>query len=111
MALATAEIATAEFRTSISRSRVERVSDAVIAGYVQSLARGAHRPYNPASGPERADHAGVAELVDAPVLGAGGLTLMGVRVPPPAFGLSLLSRISGWFRPPIFYQLQRDARC
>src|SRR5207248_1809237 len=28
--------------------------------------------------------AGVAELVDAPALGAGGLTPLGVRVPPPA---------------------------
>ena len=29
--------------------------------------------------------AGVAKLVDAPALGAGGLTPLGVRVPPPAF--------------------------
>src|SRR5947209_15398902 len=28
--------------------------------------------------------AGVAKLVDAPALGAGGLALLGVRVPPPA---------------------------
>jgi hypothetical protein len=97
MALATADIGSAEFRTSVSRSRVERVSDGVIAGYIQSLTRGAHRPYNPAGGPERADHAGVAELVDAPVLGAGGLTLMGVRVPPPAFRLKRRPRNRGGF--------------
>jgi hypothetical protein len=92
MALATADIATTDFRTSSSRSRAERVGDGVIAGYIQSLARGTRRPYNPARGPERADHAGVAELVDAPVLGAGGLTLMGVRVPPPAFRLKRARR-------------------
>ena len=88
-----------DLRSPARRSRAERASDGVIAGYVHSLTRYAGRPYNPAGGPERADRAGVAELVDAPVLGAGGRKLMGVRVPPPAFRLPSLTRKDrrGWW--------------
>ena len=108
MALATTDMAHAgmallatDLRTSGPRSRAERAGDGVIAGYVRSLTRSARPPYNPANGPERTNRAGVAELVDAPVLGAGGRTLMGVRVPPPALKRKSRSQNrGGWLASP-----------
>ena len=103
MALAPTDMApvTTDLRMSASRSRAERAGDGVIAGYVRSLTRTTRPPYNPANGPERTNQAGVAELVDAPVLGAGGLTLMGVRVPPPALKRKRWSRSrGGWLAGP-----------
>ena len=103
MALATTDMAlvTTDLRTSAPRSRAERAGDGVIAGYVRSLTRSTRTPYNPADGPERTNQAGVAELVDAPVLGAGGRTLMGVRVPPPALKRKSWSRFrGGWLASP-----------
>jgi hypothetical protein len=103
MALATTDMAliTTDPRTSASRSRAGRVGDGVIAGYVRSLTRTTRTPYNLADGPERTNQAGVAELVDAPVLGAGGRKLLGVRVPPPASKRKSRSRSrGGWLASP-----------
>ena len=46
---------------------------------------------------ELQDHAGVAELADAPDSKSGGLRPLGVRVPPPAYRPNLLneSRLLG----------------
>ena len=57
--------------------------------YVSSLSGSAMpgRPYNliAASAALWYRHAGVAELADAPALGAGAGNGLGVRVPPPAY--------------------------